>query len=338
MTRSPRRPRRSPHQVHDGLFKQVLGEPARAAAELCAVLPADAAARIDWQRLQAAPANFVDRVFQQSYGDLVFHAPFQGGGEALLWFLLEHQSTMERWMALRVVNGQNRMWHHWRALHPERERLPAIVPVVVYHGAQPWDAPRCIAGLLGLPPDMPDGLARHVLSSCFVLDDLTVVTDEALRARRLDAFTALGLLALAHGRARDIFERLRAWHAELRAVLVTAEHREHGAALLSYLCIVNPDLDVEIMREYLTNEIGPEVEETVMTAGERLIQQGYDKGFEEAQRDTLCAALLKLLDQRFGRLPAAVESRIEAAGAEDLERWLDRVIAARSLDDVFAIG
>jgi hypothetical protein len=92
------------------------------------------------------------------------------------------------------------------------------------------------------------------------------------------------------------------------------------------------------MRDYLTNEIGPETEEIVMTAGRRLLREGYDKGWKEAQRDTQRDILRRQLEQRFGRLPAATTSRIEAAGNEDLERWLDRVIVARSLDDVFAIG
>ena len=69
-------------------------------------------------------------------------------------------------------------------------------------------------------------------------------------------------------------------------------------------------------------------EETGMTMGERLMQ----KGAEQAQR----RALLRLLEQRFGTLPGAVAERIDAAGFADLERWFERVLPARSLDDVFA--
>lgn len=319
-------------QVHDSLFRQAFAHPARAAGVLRAALPAEVATRIDWDGLQPAPASFVDQVLQQSHVDLVFHARFHGDGDALLWLMLEHQSTVERWMALRVVEGEGRMWQHWRVLHPEHERLPAIVPVVVYHGARSWNAPTCLAGLLRLPADMPAELARHVIASCFVLDDLTGITDETLRARRLDAFATLSLLALAHGRARDILERLLRWRDELQLVMLAANRQEQGSVLLSYIAVVNPRITEETMRERLIPELGTDAEETIMTMGERLMQKGAERAQEQTQRNNL----LFLLRQRFGSLPEAVTDRIDAAGFADLQRWFERVLAARNLDDVFA--
>jgi len=73
-------------------------------------------------------------------------------------------------------------------------------------------------------------------------------------------------------------------------------------------------------------------EETGMTMGERLMQ----KGAEQAQEQTQRRVLLRLLAQRFGALPVAVTERIDAARSPELDRWLDRVLTARSLDDVFA--
>jgi hypothetical protein len=321
-------PGHTPRQVHDSLFRQAFAHPARAAGVLRAALPAQVAARIDWDGLQPAPASFVDQVLQQSHVDLVFHARFRDDGDALLWLMLEHQSTVERWMALRVVEVEGRMWQHWRVLHPDHERLPAIVPVVVYHGVRSWSAPTCLAGLLRLPVDMPAELARHVTASCFVLDDLNGITDESLRARRLDAFATLSLLALAYGRARDILDRLLRWRDELQVVMLTANRKEQGSVLLSYIAVVNPRITEETMRERMIPELGPDAEETIMTMGERLMQ----KGAEQAQRNNL----LFLLRQRFGSLPVAVTERIDAARFADLQRWFERVLVASNLDEVFA--
>ena len=46
--------------------------------------------------------------------------------------------------------------------------------------------------------------------------------------------------------------------------------------------------------------------------------------------------LRRQLAQRFGDLPARVEERIERAETDELERWLDRVIPAESLEAVFS--
>ena len=46
--------------------------------------------------------------------------------------------------------------------------------------------------------------------------------------------------------------------------------------------------------------------------------------------------LRRLCERRFGELPPAVQARLEAASAADLERWIDRVLDAASLAELFA--
>ncbi|WP_424218684.1 DUF4351 domain-containing protein [Azovibrio sp.] len=43
----------------------------------------------------------------------------------------------------------------------------------------------------------------------------------------------------------------------------------------------------------------------------------------------------KLLTQRFGVLPADAVGKIAAASAEQIDTWVDRVLDARSLEEVF---
>jgi hypothetical protein len=86
------------------------------------------------------------------------------------------------------------------------------------------------------------------------------------------------------------------------------------------------------MPHHQDDTMHPDEEETGMTMGERLMQKGAERVQEQTQR----RALLRLLAQRFGTLPVAVTERIDAARSPELNRWLDRVLPARSLDDVFA--
>lgn len=73
-----------PRTLHDSFFKAVFGDPGLAADELRAVLPPEVAEHIDWDTLAPAPANFVDEVFEQRLGDLVFRAGLMDGGEVFL--------------------------------------------------------------------------------------------------------------------------------------------------------------------------------------------------------------------------------------------------------------
>ncbi|HCO76785.1 MAG TPA: hypothetical protein DIT50_01065 [Rhodocyclaceae bacterium] len=60
-------------------------------------------------------------------------------------------------------------------------------------------------------------------------------------------------------------------------------------------------------------------------------QQGEEKGFYLGELQTLQRQLTK----RFGPLPEAVQVRLSTASREEIERWLDRVLDAQTLDEVF---
>ena len=66
------------------------------------------------------------------------------------------------------------------------------------------------------------------------------------------------------------------------------------------------------------------------TFAERFRQEGIDQGIQQGE----AAALIRLLRRKFGDIPVATRQRIEAADSETLLEWLDRVIAATSLEDV----
>ncbi|MBM4063193.1 MAG: DUF4351 domain-containing protein, partial [Planctomycetes bacterium] len=78
--------------------------------------------------------------------------------------------------------------------------------------------------------------------------------------------------------------------------------------------------------------------------GEKGREEGVEKGREEGryegqargQAEGRAAVLLRLLGKRFGVLPAEVEARVRAAAVDTLDLWAERVLDAKSLDDVFA--
>ncbi len=60
--------------------------------------------------------------------------------------------------------------------------------------------------------------------------------------------------------------------------------------------------------------------------------EGEAKGEAKARVDVLS----KLLQLKFGALPDDVADRIRGASIEELDLWVERVLAAESLDDVLA--
>jgi hypothetical protein len=60
-------------------------------------------------------------------------------------------------------------------------------------------------------------------------------------------------------------------------------------------------------------------------------EQGRVEGLAEGQ----AMALMRILERRFGPAPGTVRARIAAAAPGEILQWLDRVIDAASLEEVF---
>jgi hypothetical protein len=64
-------------------------------------------------------------------------------------------------------------------------------------------------------------------------------------------------------------------------------------------------------------------------------QEGFERGLEEGYREGWAAALLRLLERRFGTVPEAVIERMEQASVDAFQRWFVRALDAVSFDEVF---
>jgi hypothetical protein len=84
---------------------------------------------------------------------------------------------------------------------------------------------------------------------------------------------------------------------------------------------------VEVTRTWLRGRAGDAVSETAL----EVLQAGREEGREAGTRHALAATLHKLLRLRFGGIPAAA-MRIEAAPTPELERWIEGVLTAESLE------
>jgi hypothetical protein len=69
-----------------------------------------------------------------------------------------------------------------------------------------------------------------------------------------------------------------------------------------------------------------------ITSVERI---GFKKGIEQGLQQGEALVLKRLLTRRFGPLPEEVENKLAQADRSQLESWADRVLDAKSLEEVF---
>ena len=328
-----------PDRPHDALFRIAFGRPYHAASFFRAHLPEAVVARLDFDAAQECAEHLVDRKLAHFESDLLYSVPFVDT-EALIYTLMEHQSTPPPDMPLRLMLYLAVIWSRWRQRHPDARKIPPIVAVVLYHGERSWTSPAHIRDMLDAPEPVLEAL-DHALADCpYILVDLSKVDDAALARTRLTALARLTLLAFKHGRRRDLPRRLRMWREHLAAVLADPNSGlDELVAVLKYLSMVNPQVTRDDFVE-ATQDLGPESEAIVMTLGQQWYEEGRAegevKGRAEGEVKGRAELLLKLLRLRFGSPPQPVVERVLGASIEELDRWGERILDAPSLDGLFA--
>lgn len=317
---------------HDTLFRHAFGQVQNAAGLLKVLLPAQLVAAVDWESLTQHEGSNIDERMRELESDLVFSARVTGR-EVLFYFLVEHQSSPDRFMVFRLWQYMTRVWEKWRRDHPGARRLPRLVPIVVYHGERSWSAPRSLAALLEDEPAFEGELAPLVPQLTYILDDLTVLGPEELRARALPAFASLVLWALRNAAERSFVQTVGVFRDLFDDVYASTHGAEALGAIFRYLSIVTGEDEKHIVDGVLA-QLSPPVREEAMSLYDRLIQQGKAEGKAEGEASGRAKLLLKLLQLKFGAVPDDVRDRIGAASIDELDRWGERVLTATTLEDV----
>ena len=90
-------------QAHDALFKAALGHTHVARAFLKKYLPPPVQELLDLDTLQRQPTNFIGPDLKQQHGDLLYSLQMHDGKWACTYFLLEHQSSEDPHMVVRLL-------------------------------------------------------------------------------------------------------------------------------------------------------------------------------------------------------------------------------------------
>ena len=75
-----------------------------------------------------------------------------------------------------------------------------------------------------------------------------------------------------------------------------------------------------------------------MTLAEKFDQWAKEykqEGRKEGKKEGEALVLQRLLSRRFGPLPPEVLARIASASEEDINQWVDRILDAGCLEEVF---
>jgi predicted transposase/invertase (TIGR01784 family) len=270
---------------YDSFFKSIMKKRKLYLPFLRQYLPRHILPLIDLRTVRPTNAHFVDENLRSSYSDCLFQARQKKSGKpALIYVLIEHQSTVDKFIAFRIWHYIHSAWKQYLDDHPKAETLPLIVPMLFYQGVEKHTAKLNIRDLVQAPPDVVD----KVFSEPIHLLDLRRISDKRLRTR-----VELSGVLLTMKHIKDENPPLRAVFRELMRIQDSWLRIQLISLVVLLFLNAGHDITIEMITEQTKNLLGPPEKEAVMTGAERLRREGHREGRMEERIHT-AEKLLKL--------------------------------------------
>ena len=201
------------------------------------------------------------------------------------------------------------------------------------------------------PLTMPDGIDQPGLHYRYGLLDMRTVG--CRRLLEIDTPDALVLAILCDFGENDPQAIVNHIYTRLGILLAGDPRRFREYLDMVHVLSSNRNLEEQIQEaDKMLTQIDIErlpayrrVMEKGMEKGmERGIERGMKRGMERGMERGMTLGLekgeamffLRLVGHKFGPLPPALEQRVEKAGSQELALWGERVLSAKTLDEVFS--
>jgi predicted transposase YdaD len=315
----------------------------------------------DFSTLERVNASYVSNSETARHGDVVWRVKV--GGEWLwVYVLLELQSKPDRWMALRMLNYTSLLLQDLVREHGKdfpADRLPPILPLVLYNGTPPWRAKIDIADFCR---HWPESLAAYRPQLKYhLIDEQRLNLHPVAEVRN---FTA-AIFALETSRSdHDVITLLHALGKLLAAPGMQQLRQTMDDWLKASLQGRAPTSTIEQIHNILEGDdmLADRVEgwfkqaeqrgwnEGLLAGEQKGLLEGRNEGLLEGRNEGLlegrnegllegeAKVLARQLSRRFGTLPKWAALRVQEAETAQLEAWADAVLDAATLDEVFGVS
>ena len=108
---------------------------------------------LDFDTCEPLNKSFISEHYKETESDLIYKIQFQDR-EVYIYILIEFQSTVDPFMALRVLNYITNFYMDFLVNNSGVKKLPAVFPIVLYNGAAPWTAPVKLSALIEQNPPL----------------------------------------------------------------------------------------------------------------------------------------------------------------------------------------
>jgi predicted transposase YdaD len=319
------------HTHHDRFFKRLFGNLAVAADFINNYLPAEITARLDLESLTIEKESFVDEELRNHFSDLLYRVKLKTGGEVFIFLLLEHKSAPDVWVAFQLLRYIVQFWELSKS--QGCEKLPLIVPIVLYHGPKHWNVPRRLNALVD-SAGMED-LLEFTPDLEYYLRDVSLNGPEEIKGGpRLRS----GLSLMRYFFSDDLRHRLPEIFRNLRE-MAKSDALEYSRSLVAYLSSAGKRIHKEDVKNAMQEVFTVDEFDKSASFIQEWVEEGREEGREEGLQEGLSSLALLQLRHQFGwiddeaqaricalsipRLRELGEALLDFTSPADLHQWLE---------------
>ena len=317
-------------QQHDRSYHRLFSEPALVEDLVRHFVDEPWVNELDFTKMVRINTKFHSDALERRDGDIIVSIPFleDAQREIFLYLLLEFQSSVDQWMALRFGTYVHLLYEQLvkeKRLAPDG-RLPPVFPLLLYNGDIKWHASADIKSLISLPPNTPlwqwQPNMRYYLidESCYPEGKAGSLSGLVFRLE--NAITPQDFKAALEDMVHTIPSHL---DSVKRAFAVWITH------------VLAPHKGIQLKPRDTKNfdEVNDMLSTRIRQWERDFKEEGREKGLEEGRKEGEAALLFRLLELKFGPIPQWATDNIANADKNALENWSLKLISADNLDEIF---
>ncbi|MEI6986674.1 MAG: Rpn family recombination-promoting nuclease/putative transposase [Rhodospirillaceae bacterium] len=310
----------------DSLYHRLFSHPIMVEQLVREFVPEAMSVGLDFARMVRVNAKFHSQKGKRRDGDVIWCLPTNMGTDIYLYFLIEFQSSINEWMSVRTQVYTGMLWQQIINTNKLKRgnKLPPVLPIVLYNGDQRWNAPLNVTDLIDISPNSPLWPWQPAVRY-YLLDEGAFPKDDLVRRETLTAL----LFRLEHCYHLDdlvgLIDEVLRWFRSHPGYDALKQLFTEVVAQAAY--DIGGDGKVKIPEGLL--EVRNMLATRTQVWKQQLVAEGEARGKAEM--------LLRLLYRRFMTLPSGLEDRIRAASSDQLDEWSERFADGLSLTEIFGL-
>lgn len=268
---------------HDKYFKTILNEKEQAKSFIENYLPDHLVKAIDMESLKLLKDSFISKDLKEFYSDILYQVSLKGK-KSYIYVLIDHKTKADKSVIFQLLKYMIAIWEKEIKDNPNWKKLPAIFPMVFYHGKQNWKVKESFSDYINI--DHKE-LKRYILDYKYILCDMSAYSDDEIKG---EVLLRLSLLTFKH-----IFDNDLDWEKTLIKFTDVLSELSQTDRSLDYLktfllyLLNSAEISTESLKKTVEKSFSDEGGKLFMTAAEKLKslgrEEGREKGIEEGKTD-----------------------------------------------------